>query len=208
MPFILATGPLPDTLKHKDNHSSKNCKTYSWVHYVLYNIYTISEGEGRQVQPSVYYNSSTTMKEWRNHELMNESYQNNSLVNNQNCNLQIHRRARSAIPQILHSCSMIGNVIQAAVVMFVVMFIQQTCCSDSYQSHMVIIHTHYFAITYNEIPVTCIRGQIICFPKHPSMPFFYTHAGTRTLGFDPLSVLYSPLHKEVKAACERPTQKR
>jgi len=59
---------------------------------------------------------------------------------------------------------MIGNVIQAAVVRFVVMFIQQTCCSDSYQSHMVIIHTHYFAIIYNEIPVTCIRGQIICFP--------------------------------------------
>jgi len=103
-PFILATGPLPDILKHKDNHSSKNCKTYSWVHYVLYNIYTVSKGEGRQVQPPVYYNSSTTMKEWRNHELMNESYQNNSLVNNQNCNVQIHRRARSAIPQILHSC--------------------------------------------------------------------------------------------------------
>lgn len=135
---------------------------------------------------------------------MNESCQNNSLVNNQNCNVQIHRRIRSAIPQILHSCSMIGNVIQADVVMF----IQQTCCSDSYQSDMVIIHTYYFAIIYNELPVTCIRGHIIWFPKHPSMPFFYIHAGTHTLGFDPLSVLYSPLQKEVQAACERPTQKR
>jgi len=86
------------------------------------------------------------------------------------------------------------------------MFIHKN--SDSYQSHMDILHTYYSAITYNEIPITCIRGQIICFPKHPSMPFFYIHTGTRTVGFDPLSVLYSPLQREVQAACERPMQKR
>lgn len=81
------------------------------------------------------------------------------------------------------------------------MFIQQN--SDSYQSHMDILHTYYSAIIYNEIPITCIRGQIICFPKLPSMPFFYIHNGTCTVGSNPLSVLYSPLQREVQAVCER-----
>jgi hypothetical protein len=89
--FFLLTGPLPDILEHKTTTVLKTAKcTAEYITYCKIPTGLLRE-KGTQVQPPVYYYSSTTMNEQRNHKLMNESCHNNSLLNKQNCNVQIHR---------------------------------------------------------------------------------------------------------------------